>query len=202
MEKAVLGNPIKYYKNLTEDVAFAKEWFKTVPEWRGEYEISTLGRVRSLPKRQNGYKSGMLKQCKSPYGYMYVMLKGRKHVFVHVLIAETFIKNPKNKPHVNHINGVKDDNYLWNLEWTTPSENAIHAFKHGLRTVNKTALGKTGALCWRSIPINQCTMNGTFIKTWDSIKDAAVGLGLSHGNIWSCLKGRYKYTGGFTFKYK
>ena len=51
---------------------------------------------------------------------------------VHILVAEAFIDNPEDKPQVNHYNGVKFDNCIWNIKWNTAAENNFHAFKLGL----------------------------------------------------------------------
>jgi hypothetical protein len=73
---------------------------------------------------------------KSNVGYFRVELwdngRGKKHS-IHRLLAEAFIPNPDNKPHVNHIDGDKANNALSNLEWVTQSENQKHAYKLGLQ---------------------------------------------------------------------
>lgn len=96
------------------------------------YTVSNDGRVFS-------YKSGNkveLKQ-KQKDGYMNIGITSddgvRKFKRVHRLVAEMFIPNPENKSDVNHINGIKNDNCVANLEWATTSENRIHAFETGLQ---------------------------------------------------------------------
>ena len=79
-------------------------------------------------------------------GYIKHLLvdNGEKYyVRAHRIIAELFIDNPDNLPVVNHLNGIKDDNRVENLEWTTVSGNTQHAFDNGLATPNITTAKHT-----------------------------------------------------------
>jgi hypothetical protein len=123
-----------------------EEIWKDIIEYEGSYQVSNLGRVKSLLKfrgnRNGGYfqKERILKPGKYKTGYSYVILYQNKvtKVFkIHRLVAQAFILNPENKREVNHINGIKFHNQLENLEWCTPSENRIHAYKTKLRRSNE-----------------------------------------------------------------
>lgn len=113
------------------------ERWKTIDECP-DYEISTLGRVRSnKPLNGKGY---MIKPHQYSNGYWFVGLyegRKRKARMLHRLVATAFIPNPENKPEVNHINNDPNDNRLENLEWVTTFENKQWMAKQNRQRVKK-----------------------------------------------------------------
>lgn len=106
---------------------------KDIAGYEGKYAITTDGRVYShsrVDTRGKLRKGRWLKPREHGGGYLQVSLcdKGKvKQLYIHRLVAITFIDNPRSHPQVNHINGIKTDNNTSNLEWVTPSQNMLHA---------------------------------------------------------------------------
>lgn len=114
-----------------------EEW-RDIKGYEGKYQVSNFGRVLSIGRviiRSNSTNLSI----KEKYIRIYVGKKGYctaplskdnkcKHCKLHRLIAEAFIPNPLNLPQVNHINGIKTDNRIENLEWVNNSENQLHCW--------------------------------------------------------------------------
>lgn len=101
-----------------------------------DYEVSNLGRIRSLKRSKQKIMS--LKFDTKKYNIIGLCMNGKLSTKkVHRLVAEAFISNPKNKATVNHIDGNKTNNKVDNLEWLTNEENMAHAAKLGLKKQKK-----------------------------------------------------------------
>ena len=116
-----------------------KEKWKAINGWEELYEVSNLGRVKSLRTSGSGIVKPnlILKQRANRNGYLYVNLSfGGKYKtnFAHRLVGEHFVENAQGKPMINHKNGLKHDNRFSNLEWVTAKENINHARRTGLNT--------------------------------------------------------------------
>lgn len=115
-----------------------KEIYLDISDYEGSYQISNLGNIKSLFRKRNSgkhykairiYDEILLKKAKDTKGYEIVNLSKngiQKTHSVHRLVAETFLENKNNLPYVNHINGIKYDNFVLNLEWVSARENECH----------------------------------------------------------------------------
>lgn len=113
------------------------EIYKQVKKFPYLYLVSNLGNVKSLPKGDgNGNRERILiPDTSTPYLRVTLSDNGKTvRVPIHVLVAQSFIPNPDNKPFVNHKDLDKRNNNVSNLEWCTQSENAQHAYLNGVLT--------------------------------------------------------------------
>jgi len=109
---------------------------KDVKGYEGYYKVDSFGNVYSLPRNGTIKKVRLLKNHITNSGYLQTALQKNgdyKQRSVHRIVAIAFIENESNKKFVNHINGIKTDNRVENLEWVTRSENEKHAYKTGLK---------------------------------------------------------------------
>ena len=179
------------------------EIWKDVLGYKGLYQVSNYGNIKSLsfgPKNIClSNTEQLLKTSKSSTGYVHVQLykDGKsKTVNVHRLVANAFVKNPFNKPEVNHIDANRSNNHADNLEWVTHSENLKHAVKTGNR-IPPSIKNSNLSLCH----ILQYSLNGQFVKEWNCIDDISHSLNFRRNNIISCIKGFRKSSYGYIWKW-
>jgi len=174
-----------------------KEIFRDINGYNGLYQISNLGRVKSL--KCGGER--ILKLKKNNGGYLQVCFRKnltRKFHSVHRLVAEMFLLNFNDKPQVNHLNGVKTDNNVNNLEMVTQQENIMHAIKTGL--INPNTQASFGLNPRKEV--EQYDLNGVIINKFLSVFEAQKNTKIDRSNISKACRGKYETAGGYVWKYK
>lgn len=185
------------------------EIWKDIKGFEGKYQISNLGRVKSLPKlKRNKYgvisAPEIIMKTWEADGYVRVNLRRDDgsifNARVHRLIAEAFIPNPENKPQVNHINTIRNDNRVWvnedgsidyaksNLEWCTQSENnnnplTIQNLKQNMRNTPK--------------PVMRITKDGYMMGIYESLTIAENETNIKRKQIGDVVSGKRNSTGGY-----
>lgn len=169
-----------------------EEW-KPVFGYEWLYEVSNLGRIKSLSRFRNAWTWWYIKKeniisTRLSLWYTVVDLtrnKIKKTVTIHRIIMLSFIWVDKEKNNVNHKNGIKNDNRLENLEWCTNKENSQHAWDTWLNKWNKWSrwVWKRGNDHFASKKVIQMTRNWDFIKEWWWTREIERELKIPHGNI-------------------
>lgn len=167
-----------------------EEVWKDIEGFEGVFQVSNLGRVKSLPRvRSNGKglfttKLRILSPATHKLGYKFVYVqKGlvKKRFYVHRLVAEAFVEKEDGKAHVNHKDGNPANNRADNLEWCDQSENIRHCID---------VLGKKEKPVVRS--------DG---KRYRSAKEASIELGVPRYAVYAVLDGTRKNVCGYSFRY-
>lgn len=182
-----MDNHTNNHMSDVKEVSEIEEWRKVpIAPFEEKYEISNLGRVRSLYKNPPNILKASFRSK-----YLGVGLYNQIHktIDIHKLVALAFVPNSNNYPIVNHKNGIKNDNRAINLEWASHSQNKKHAQDSGLTKLN-------------TLRVSQYTKDGQFIKTFNSVKDAMEATGALDTKISGVCKGYRKSAKGFVWKYE
>ena len=161
-----------------------KEW-RDVTEY-SNYEVNQFGEIRNKKRKQ------ILKPLVNPNGYCYVCFNifgKRKRFAIHRIVANAFIPNPDELKEVNHKDYNKKNNCVQNLEWVSSSQNKKHAY---LKEENHVSRGKK---------VNQYSLDGEFLQSYNSLQEAAVAVGGNFSAISNCCNGKSKSSNGFIWKF-
>lgn len=178
-----------------------KEEWKDIPNYEGLYKISNLGRIKSLERIvARGYrrKEKILKPLINPRGYYKIQLCKQsivKQYSIHRLVWEAFNGQIPENMQVNHINEIKTDNRLSNLNLMTAKENLNWGTRNE-RSAKKRINGKC------SKPVLQFTLDDDLIKEYASVMQVERELGFANSNIIKCCNGKYKQAYNYKWKYK
>lgn len=178
------------------------EAWRPILDYEKIYEVSNFGKVRCVRNKH------LLSVWKDKDGYLNVHLactsnSGKKSTTGRIgrLVAMAFIPNPENKPCVDHINAIKDDNRVENLRWVTHKENNNNPLT--LLNLSNATKGKKmpkHLLERQMIPIAQFDKQGRFIRYWDCSQYAANELKANNSHISECCRGGRPTAAGYVWR--
>lgn len=178
----------------------SEEIWKDVKGYEGYYQVSNLGRVRSLDRTttyskhyiegqvtaSHSFKGKILSQGKTS-GYLSVVLSKNgknKDFLVHRLVARAFVPNdnPSLKTQVDHLDGDRENNYASNLTWVTPRENQLRSIKNGTHVVCNV---------YRKVQVIDVDTG----KIYESMRAAEDEFQIPHGRISAAIRSNQRVYG-------
>ena len=182
-----------------------EEIWKDIKGYEGLYQVSNLGRVKSLKRKVYAgrnrlrwqYERIMSNNKSNGNGYLVVNLNKEskdKNKYIHRLVAEAFIPNPNHYLYVNHKDENRKNNKVDNLEWCTALYNNTYKNAHirkGLKNRNNRLSKK----------VYQLDDDNNIIKEYPSISEASRQLNLTMQSLSGCLNGKTKHSGGYKWKF-
>lgn len=188
------------------------EIWKDVVNYEGLYEVSSLGRIKALPRcvrRNTGYawtKEIIMSPKNDKDGYKTIGLRdasGKKKFFrIHRLVLLAFKGAPTFEGALGlHLDDNPANNCIENLTWGTNSENVRQAIERGRKPPSKPWQGKTGAGNPGSKKILMLSSEGTILNTFHGIKEANRITNVNRTSISACCLGKRNLAGGFKWKY-
>lgn len=204
------------------------ERWKDIPKYDGVYQISTMGRIKVTRNGKERITIGVLDKSTGYLRFSLCQYGNVKKLYVHRLVAESFINNTENKPEIDHINTIRHDNRVENLRWVTRKENRNNPISlerlriaftgknsphYGRKRSKETrekiseALkssslnhGRTGRLCKNSQPIYQYDLKGNFIAGYAGQTEAARITGIHQSDISNACNGKSNIAGGYLWR--
>lgn len=187
-----------------------EETWKWIDEYENMYQVSNIGRVRSVdrdvycevsPNKLQHIFGKVLKQGINQKGYPIVYLSKdgkQKTITVHRLVAKAFIENPLSLPQVNHKDGCKTNNYVGNLEWCDNSYNQKHAWANGMQPSYEESNG-------RGRPAKSVAMldlnTKEVLRTFQTLASVKRETGINQFNVRSVCLGLRNHAGGYDWKF-
>lgn len=182
-----------------------EEW-RDVVGYEGLCQVSDLGRVKGVARKvnRNGHMVSVperfLNQSDNTNGYLRVNLSNGNHVkqaFVHRLVAEAFVDNPKGYKYIDHLDSDRHNNKPDNLVWCTQSENIAAAYSRGRRKYVPMS-DEARVRVTKTIAKPVVRSDG---KIYPSVTSAARDLGVTMAMVSHVLNGRAQTALGYSFRY-
>lgn len=211
------------------EVIIMLEIWRPIDGYTGLYEVSSLGKIRSLLRKKDNNHGRLLSPSPNTDGYLTVVLtkdSQRKSFKVHRLVAQAFIPNPNSYPQVNHKDENKSNNQVTNLEWCTAKYNNNYGgrISRASKNIQKASFGRKLSeetkdkirkahlgkkLSKSSIrkrttkvikPVVQLTSNNSFVKKYDRVTSVS-DYGFDYTDVLRCCRGTRKTHKGFHWMY-